>query len=67
MPPGMPGGNQMRQMRPQNNDPSRAPNFQQNNFGNMNPQMRPNDGQFFGNSGMKGGGPSTNDSDDIDW
>lgn len=55
-------------MRPQSIDPRRN-NVQSHSFGMMNNQMRSNDDNFFGNSGVKGAGaPSNNiENDDFDW
>ena len=69
----MPGG-MNRQARPQSIDPSRTHNLQPQSFGNINVQnqQRPNDDNFYGNSGMtespnKGQNKPTNSGDGIDW
>ena len=64
-----PNKNMNKQMRPQSTDPHRMNNIQAHNFGMTNSQMRSNDDNFFGNSGMKGNpAPSmNNDNEDFDW
>lgn len=63
--------NMNRQARPQSIDPNRSSNIQAHNFGGMGMQNqhKPNDDNFFGNSGMKSGqmGSSNTNGDDIDW
>mmetsp|Transcript_11293 Transcript_11293/g.12776 ORF Transcript_11293/g.12776 Transcript_11293/m.12776 type:complete len:171 (+) Transcript_11293:2-514(+) len=73
----MPGG-MNRQTRPQSIDPSRTQKPQSHNFGSLNmpnQAQRPQDDNFFGNSGLMGGQPQQNnpslntgtDGDNIDW
>lgn len=63
--------NNNRPMRPQSTDPNRNSNIQAHHFGGMGQQQqpRPNDDNFFGNSGMTGGNQMSNNTggDDIDW